>query len=108
MMVLYNCNYTFYTKLPNFYSDLRIIKIYNFLHNPVLSASLCNMSAAFHFNSVYSFIYQMVSNVNLQILDAMNQDSGIPLTSLQVDGGMSQNSLLMQLQTDLLGIPVSK
>lgn len=38
----------------------------------------------------------------------MNKDSGIPLTSLQVDGGMTQNSLLMQLQADLVGIPVGQ
>jgi hypothetical protein len=44
----------------------------------------------------------------LQLLDAMNQDSGIPLTSLKVDGGMTANSLLMQIQADLLGIPVGR
>ncbi|KAG5852362.1 hypothetical protein ANANG_G00061600 [Anguilla anguilla] len=41
-----------------------------------------------------------------EILDAMNQDSGIPLTQLQVDGGMTTNRLLMQLQADILCIPV--
>ncbi|XP_014776025.1 glycerol kinase [Octopus bimaculoides] len=41
-----------------------------------------------------------------ELLDAMNHDSGIALKSLQVDGGMSVNSLLMQLQADLLGISV--
>lgn len=39
-----------------------------------------------------------------QILDAMNQDSGIPLTQLQVDGGMTSNRLLMQLQADTLWV----
>uniref|UniRef100_A0AAQ5ZDP7 Probable glycerol kinase n=1 Tax=Amphiprion ocellaris TaxID=80972 RepID=A0AAQ5ZDP7_AMPOC len=43
-----------------------------------------------------------------EILDAMNQDSGIPLTQLQVDGGMTSNKLLMQLQADILCIPVVK
>ncbi|XP_053722090.1 glycerol kinase isoform X1 [Synchiropus splendidus] len=43
-----------------------------------------------------------------EILDAMNQDSGIPLTQLQVDGGMTLNRLLMQLQADILCIPVVK
>ncbi|XP_023227686.1 glycerol kinase-like [Centruroides sculpturatus] len=40
------------------------------------------------------------------ILEAMNKDSGITLTELQVDGGMTVNDLLMQLQADILGIPV--
>lgn len=44
----------------------------------------------------------------MQILDAMNQDSGIPLTQLQVDGGMTSNRLLMQLQADILCMSVGK
>ena len=40
------------------------------------------------------------------ILDAMNKDCGIPLTKLLVDGGMTVNSYVMQLQADLCGIPV--
>ena len=36
----------------------------------------------------------------------MNQDSGVDLESLKVDGGMVQNELLMQFQADLLGVPV--
>ena len=38
----------------------------------------------------------------------MYQDSGIPLKSIQVDGGMTANNLLMQLQADLMGIDVGK
>ncbi|CAG9761774.1 unnamed protein product [Ceutorhynchus assimilis] len=40
------------------------------------------------------------------ILEAMNQDCGIPLTKLHVDGIMTTNNLLMQLQADISGIPV--
>jgi glycerol kinase len=40
------------------------------------------------------------------VLDAMQKDSGVPLKSLRVDGGMSANDLLMQFQADVLGIPV--
>jgi len=36
----------------------------------------------------------------------MNKDSGIKLKELQVSGGMTKNKLLMQLQADVLGIPV--
>lgn len=36
----------------------------------------------------------------------MKKDCGIPLSQLLVDGVMSQNNLLMQLQADLTGIPV--
>jgi len=40
------------------------------------------------------------------VLDAMRQDSGIPLATLRVDGGMAVNDLLMQFQADILGVPV--
>ncbi|XP_012385424.2 glycerol kinase 2 [Dasypus novemcinctus] len=43
-----------------------------------------------------------------EILDAMNRDCGIPLSHLQVDGEMTNNKLLMQLQADILHIPVVK
>ena len=36
----------------------------------------------------------------------MNGDSGIALTELRVDGGAARNDLLMQMQADLLGVPV--
>jgi glycerol kinase len=41
-----------------------------------------------------------------EVLDAMNADSGVPLTELKVDGGMTANNLLMQFQADVLGVPV--
>lgn len=41
-----------------------------------------------------------------EILGAMQQDSGVTLKSLKVDGGMVVNELLMQFQADILGVPV--
>ena len=41
-----------------------------------------------------------------EIADAMAADAGAPLTALKVDGGMTANSLLMQFQADVLGVPV--
>ncbi|GAB4578320.1 MAG: glycerol kinase GlpK [Anaerolineales bacterium] len=41
-----------------------------------------------------------------EVLDAMNKDSGVDLTALKVDGGMVYNELLMQFQSDILGVPV--
>jgi len=40
------------------------------------------------------------------ILTAMQADSGIMIHELRVDGGASANKLLMQMQADLLGVPV--
>jgi glycerol kinase len=41
-----------------------------------------------------------------EVVDAMNADSGVALESLKVDGGMVGNDLLMQLQADILDVPV--
>ncbi|CAN5169795.1 glycerol kinase GlpK [soil metagenome] len=41
-----------------------------------------------------------------EVLDAVNADLGVDLTELKVDGGMTANSMLMQFQSDLLGVPV--
>ena len=40
------------------------------------------------------------------VLDAMTRDSGVRLDVLKVDGGATVNDLLMQMQADLLGVPV--
>jgi len=41
-----------------------------------------------------------------EVLEAMNKDSGVDLTALKVDGGMVFNEVLMQFQSDILGVPV--
>jgi glycerol kinase len=43
---------------------------------------------------------------NVDVLNAMQKDAGITLTELRVDGGATANNLLMQIQADLLGVPV--
>jgi glycerol kinase len=40
------------------------------------------------------------------VLEAMHADSGIAVTELRVDGGATQNDLLMQFQADVLEVPV--
>jgi glycerol kinase len=40
------------------------------------------------------------------VLGAMQADSGLPLAQLRVDGGAAANDLLMQIQSDVLGIEV--
>jgi len=42
------------------------------------------------------------------VLEAMQQDAGLKLSALRVDGGASANSLLMQFQADILGTPVQR
>lgn len=41
-----------------------------------------------------------------ELIEAMAADSGLALTELRVDGGATASSLLMQMQADILGVPV--
>ena len=42
------------------------------------------------------------------VLEAMQEDSGINLAALKVDGGACANNFLMQFQSDILGVPVER
>lgn len=44
----------------------------------------------------------------LDVLKAMEQDSGITLNALKVDGGACENNFLMQFQSDIIGAPVHR
>ncbi len=41
-----------------------------------------------------------------ELLEAMQRDSGLALSEMRVDGGAARNDLLMQIQADILGVPV--
>lgn len=45
---------------------------------------------------------------SLDVLKAMEKDTGIPMEALRVDGGACANNLLMQIQADLLQVPVHR
>jgi glycerol kinase len=44
----------------------------------------------------------------LDVIEAMQRDCGFPIRSLRIDGGMVRNELLMQFQSDLLGVQVMR
>jgi glycerol kinase len=44
----------------------------------------------------------------LDVIEAMQHDSGVPISTLRVDGGMVVNELLMQFQADILNVPVQR
>jgi glycerol kinase len=45
---------------------------------------------------------------SVDVADAMYKDSGVELEVLRVDGGVTANDLCMQIQADVLGVPVSR
>jgi len=44
----------------------------------------------------------------MDLLAAMKNDMGKPLSSLKVDGGAAANNLLMQMQADFIGVPIKR
>jgi glycerol kinase len=42
------------------------------------------------------------------VLELMQQDAGLQLSVLKVDGGAAMNAALLQFQADLLGVPVQR
>ena len=52
-------------------------------------------------------LLESISFQTKEILDAMYQDSGVEISSLQVDGGMTSSETLLQIQADTLGVPVT-
>jgi glycerol kinase len=49
---------------------------------------------------------EAIAYQSAEVLQAMEQDAGAPLSELRVDGGAAGNDLLLQFQADLLGVPV--
>merc|ERR1712050_660990 len=49
---------------------------------------------------------ESVAFQNVDILQAMRRDTGLQLDSMRVDGGMTANDLLMQMQADLANLNV--
>uniref|UniRef100_A0A668A7C6 Probable glycerol kinase n=1 Tax=Myripristis murdjan TaxID=586833 RepID=A0A668A7C6_9TELE len=73
---------------------------------PSARGIICGLTQFTNRNHLAFAALEAVCFQTREILDAMKQDSGIPLKQLQVDGGMTSNRLLMQLQADILCIPV--
>ncbi|KAK0143760.1 Glycerol kinase [Merluccius polli] len=73
---------------------------------PSARGIICGLTQFTNRNHLAFAALEAVCFQTREILDAMNQDSGIPLEQLWVDGGMTSNRLLMQLQADILCIPV--
>ena len=69
----------------------------------IVGLSRFNTSAHLARATLESICYQ-----TRDVVDAMGQDSGVTMGELRVDGGVTANDLCMQLQADILGVPVSR
>jgi glycerol kinase len=51
---------------------------------------------------------ESIAYQTLDVVDVMNEESGVSLRELRVDGGAAANDFLMQFQADILGVPVDR
>ncbi|WDV46483.1 glycerol kinase GlpK [Clostridiaceae bacterium M8S5] len=59
-------------------------------------------------NHIIRATLESIAYQTRDVLEAMQEDSGINLQSLKVDGGAVANNFLMQFQSDVLGVPVDR
>lgn len=59
-------------------------------------------------NHIIKAALESIAFQTRDVKTAMEQDSGIEITSLMVDGGATNNNYLMQFQSDILGVEVDR
>ena len=59
-------------------------------------------------NHIVRATLESIAYQTRDVLQAMEEDSGIALKALKVDGGAVANDFLMQFQSDILGVPVKR
>ena len=74
--------------------------------NPYARASIFGLSRGTGRAEIIRATLEAVAYQTRDVLDAMQQDTGVELPELRVDGGMVLNNFLMQFQADIIGKPV--
>jgi len=94
--------FSFFLLMSRFFSLIKQFYIYT------INRVICGITEDTQQYHIIRAALEAVCFQTRDILEAMVKDSGTNLTTLQVDGGMTVNDLLMQLQADLTGITVGK
>lgn len=70
--------------------------------------SMLGLTRGANKNHIIRATLESIAYQTRDVLDAMQEDSGINLQALKVDGGAVANNFLMQFQADILGVPVDR
>lgn len=68
--------------------------------------TLCGLSLSTGKEHIVRAVMESMAFQSRDLIDHMNEVANLPLSRLQVDGGVSKSDFTMQFQADLLGIPV--
>ncbi len=76
--------------------------------NPEARGLICGLTRGSTRAHLVRAALEAIAYQSRELIDAMQQDSGIRLRALRVDGGAVRNNFLMQFQADLAGVPVTR
>jgi glycerol kinase len=76
--------------------------------DPMARGLIIGLSRGTHRAHVARAALEAIALSVADVVECMQRDSGVPLRHLRVDGGASANDLLMQIQADILGLPVER
>ncbi len=76
--------------------------------DPHARGTIIGLSRATHRSHLARAALEAIALSVADVVECMEQDAGTRLERLRVDGGASANDLLLQIQADVLGIPVER
>jgi glycerol kinase len=74
--------------------------------DPYARGTITGLTRHSHRGHIARAALEAIALQSAEVLLLMEQDTGVKLAELRVDGGACKNNLLMQLQADILGVPV--
>jgi glycerol kinase len=76
--------------------------------DPYARGTIVGITRGANRNHIVRATLESLAYQSKDLLDAMEEDSGIKLSSLRVDGGACANNFLMQFQADIINVPVKR
>src|SRR5699024_1417916 len=76
--------------------------------DPYARGTIVGLTRGANKNHIIRAALDSIAYQTKDVLDAMEEDSGIDLQTLKVDGGAVVNNFLMQFQSDILNVPVHR
>lgn len=76
--------------------------------DPYARGTMVGLTRGANKNHIIRAALESIAYQTKDVLEAMEEDSGINLQTLKVDGGAVSNNFLMQFQSDILGVPVHR
>ncbi|MDR1558650.1 MAG: glycerol kinase GlpK [Clostridiales bacterium] len=69
---------------------------------------ICGLSLSSNRKHIVRAVMESIAFQSKAVIDAMEDETGLPMSRLRVDGGVSKSRFVMQFQSDILNIPVER